>query len=371
MEVFSRDEAHEKTQKYDRMREKKAFDESKAGVKGLVDAGITEVPRIFVDHPENLQSALASSNGHFHVPIVDLADIVKDPSRRKEVVNEVRSASKTWGFFQVVNHGIPTTVLEEMLDGVRRFHEQGAEEKRRFYSRDFTTSVAYHSNFNLYKTEAANWRDTLFCVMAPNAPEAEDLPAVCRDIMLEFSKRVMNLGITLFELLSEALGLKPNHLKDMECAKGLVLLNQYYPKCPQPELTMGTSRHTDSDFLTVLLQDHVGGLQVLYQNQWIDVSPVPGALIVNIGDLLQLISNDIFKSSEHRVVANNMGPRASVACFFYTATPPSPKLYGPIKELISEGDPPKYRETTIMEYVSHFSANAKGDGTSALQQFKL
>lgn len=129
MEVLSRDGAHEKTQKYDRISEIKDFDELKAGVKGLVDAGITEVPRIFVDHPENLQSALASSNGHFHVPIVDLAEIVKDPSRRKEVVNEVRSASKTWGFFQVVNHGIPTTVLEEMLDGVRHFHEQGAGEE--------------------------------------------------------------------------------------------------------------------------------------------------------------------------------------------------------------------------------------------------
>ncbi|XP_056169901.1 1-aminocyclopropane-1-carboxylate oxidase homolog 1-like [Syzygium oleosum] len=369
MEVFSTDEANENKQKYDRTCKLKAFDESKAGVKGLVDAGITEVPPIFVERPENLRSALASGDSHFRVPIIDLEDIAKDPSRRQEVVNEVRSASKTWGFFQVVNHGIPTAVLEEMLDGVRRFHELDAGEKRRFYSRDFTRGVAYHSNFNLYRTEAANWRDTLFCIMAPNAPVAEDLPAVCRDIMLEFSKQVMNLGITLFELLSEALGLNPNHLKDMDCAEGLVLLSQYYPKCPQPELTLGTSKHADSDFFTVLLQDHVGGLQVLHQNQWIDVSPVPGALVVNIGDLLQLISNDIFKSAEHRVLANNVGPRVSVACFFYMAASPSPRLYGPIKELISEGDPPKYRETTIMEYVSRYSA--RGDETSALQMFKL
>ncbi|KAI6693466.1 hypothetical protein NL676_021176 [Syzygium grande] len=347
MEVFSTDEANENKQKYDRTCKLKAFDESKAGVKGLVDAGITEVPPIFVERPENLRSALASGDSHFRVPVIDLEDIAKDPSRRQEVVNEVRSASKTWGFFQVVNHGIPTAVLEEMLDGVRRFHELDAGEKR----------------------QAANWRDTLFCIMAPNAPVTEDLPAVCRDIMLEFSKQVMNLGITLFELLSEALGLNPNHLKDMDCAEGLVLLSQYYPKCPQPELTLGTSKHADSDFFTVLLQVHVGGLQVLHQNQWIDVSPVPGALVVNIGDLLQLISNDIFKSAEHRVLANNVGPRVSVVCIFYTAASPSPRLYGPIKELISEGDPPKYGETTIMEYVSRYSA--RGDETSALQMFKL
>ncbi|KAF8016443.1 hypothetical protein BT93_H1838 [Corymbia citriodora subsp. variegata] len=369
MEVFSRDEANENTQKYDRMRELKAFDETKAGVKGLVDAGITEVPRIFVDRPENVQNAPASGDSRFHVPIIDLEDIAKDSARRKEVVSEVRSASKTYGFFQVVNHGIPTAVLEEMLDGVHRFHEQDAGEKRRFYSRDFSRSVAYHSNFNLYKTEAANWRDTLFSIMAPNAPEAEDLPAVCRDIMLEFSKQVMKLGVTLFELLSEALGLNPNHLKDMDCAKGLVLLGQYYPKCPQPELTLGATKHADTDFITLLLQDHVGGLQVLHQNQWVDVSPVPGALVVNIGDLLQLISNDIFKSSEHRVLATDMGPRVSVACFFYTAAPPSPRLYGPIKELTSEADPPKYRETTIMEYISHYSARA--EGTMALERFRL
>ena len=97
----------------------------------------------------------------------------------------------------------------------------------------------------------------------------------------------MKVGILLFELISEALGLNPNHLNDLDCAEGLVLLCHYYPPCPQPELTMGVSKHADIDFLTVLLQDNIGGLQVLFENKWIDVSPQPGALVVNIGDLLQ------------------------------------------------------------------------------------
>ncbi|KAK8682203.1 hypothetical protein V6N13_054596 [Hibiscus sabdariffa] len=63
----------------------------------------------------------------------------------------------------------------------------------------------------------------------------------------------------------------------------------------------------------------IGGLQVLYEDQWIDVPPVPGALVVNIGDMLQLITNDKFKSVEHRVLANTEGPRVSVASFFTTA----------------------------------------------------
>jgi isopenicillin N synthase-like dioxygenase len=97
----------------------------------------------------------------------------------------------------------------------------------------------------------------------------------------------MKLGILVFGLLSEALGLNPNHLNDIDCTEGLSVACHYYPASPQPELTIGTSKHADGSFLTVLLQDHIGGLQVLHQDKWVDNLPVPGALVVNIGDLLQ------------------------------------------------------------------------------------
>jgi isopenicillin N synthase-like dioxygenase len=100
----------------------------------------------------------------------------------------------------------------------------------------------------------------------------------------------MKLGITLFELLSEALGLNPNYLEDMDCSNGMMLLGHYYPSCPEPELTMGLAKHCDSSFLTVLLQDYIGGLQILHKDKWIDVAPIPGALVVNYGEVLQASS---------------------------------------------------------------------------------
>lgn len=357
---------------YDRASELKAFDDTQDGVMGLTDAGVTKIPLIF-HNPKNShhdESDDGSGSTQLSVPSIDLVGVAEDPATRKVVVEKIRQACETWGFFQVVNHGIPLSVLEEMKSGVNRFYEQDSEVKRELYTRDPLRPLVYNSNFDLFTSPAANWRDTFYCFMAPHPPKPEDLPSVCRDILLEYAKEVKKLGSVLFELLSEALELNPNYLNDIGCNEGLTLVCHCYPACPEPELTLGATKHTDNDFITVLLQDHIGGLQVLHENRWVDVSPVPGALVINIGDLLQLITNDKFKSVEHRVVANRVGPRVSVASFVSTSLQPSTKLYGPIKDLVSEDNPPKYRETTVQGYVS-YSLGRGLDGTSPLPHFRI
>ncbi|CAL0326415.1 unnamed protein product [Lupinus luteus] len=357
---------------YDRKSEIKTFDESKAGVQGLIENGVTKVPRMF--HSENSNDLTdTSTKSNFTIPMIDLIGIHGDSSLREDVVTKLGYACEKWGFFQVINHGIPIHVLDEMIKGTCRFHEQDVKVRKEYYTRDPCKKVVYVSNFSLYHDPVANWKDTLGCVMAPHPPELEELPQVCRDIVIEYSNEVKSLASTLFELLSEALGLNSFHLKEkLGCVEGMLLLCHYYPPCPEPELTLGNSKHTDNDFITILLQDQIGGLQVLHDNQWIDVTPIPGALVVNIGDLLQLVTNDKFISVQHRVLANHLGPRISVASLFRIddlSGEGSSIVYGPIKELLCEENPPVYTDATLKEYLTHYYA--KGIGTSSLLHFKL
>ncbi|KAK9132269.1 hypothetical protein Scep_011797 [Stephania cephalantha] len=281
------------TVEYDRAQEVKAFDDTKAGVRGLVEDGITKLPQIFVTPPDRINEKKRSGEcKDFDVPIIDLEVIICDMGReagreRKEIINQVKDAAETWGFFQVVNHGIPMEVLDEMLKAVRMFHEQPKEERSKFYSRDVMRKVRYNCNFDLYNSEAANWRDTVGCIVDPGPLNQEELPLAFRNILMNYSKHASKLGNALFKLLSEALGLGPSHLHDMGCSEGHLILGHYYPPCPEPQKTLGCSKHSDKDFLTILLQDQTGGLQVLHQGEWIDIIPVHGGLVINIGDLLQ------------------------------------------------------------------------------------
>ncbi|THG18508.1 hypothetical protein TEA_004220 [Camellia sinensis var. sinensis] len=140
---------------YDPKTDLKAFDETKAGVKGLVDAGVVKIPKIFIrpsnDPPETPNPRLTN----LQVPIIDLGGI-DGRDRRDEIVDEIRRASEEWGFFQVVNHGIPFGVLSGMIDGVREFNEQDLEAKKEFYTRDRNRKVRFNSNFDLYHAKAAN-----------------------------------------------------------------------------------------------------------------------------------------------------------------------------------------------------------------------
>ncbi|XP_040933198.1 1-aminocyclopropane-1-carboxylate oxidase homolog 1-like [Gossypium hirsutum] len=350
--------ATETSVNYDRTKELKQFDDTKTGVKGLVDAGILNIPKIFVRPAEDLAAdELNSSQKTIEVPIIDLSNI-GESIRRKEIINEVKIASGEWGFFQVINHGIPLSVLDEMIEGIRSFNEQHLELKKEMYSRDSAKKVKFNSNFDLYTSKTADWRDTLQLTFLDSEPDPSQMPPVCRKSTMEYFKHMKRLGEALFELLSEALGLQPDHLNSIGCSKGCSIVTHYYPPCPQPKLTLRVRKHADPGILTVLLQNHMGGLQVLHDGQWFDVHPTRGGLVINVGDLLQVLSNDKFNSVKHRATANHVGPRISVPCFFSGHASLHDKSFGPIKELISEANPPRYKEFLLKEYIAKFLSSS-------------
>ena len=94
----------------------------------------------------------------------------------------------------------------------------------------------------------------------------------------------------VLELLCEGLGTEPKRLEELSCVEGRHMVCHYYPYCPQPHLTMGLSGHTDPGLLTVLIQNEVvPGLQVKKDGLgWVDVDPIPGGIIINVGDTFQV-----------------------------------------------------------------------------------
>nr|CAB3469725.1 unnamed protein product [Digitaria exilis] len=353
---------------YDRRRELQAFDDTKAGVKGLVDSGVTSIPAIFHHRPDTLpqDGDVRSIADDAVVPVIDLA------APREEVVRLVRAAAETGGFFQVINHGVPSSAMAAMLAAVRGFNDEPVETKRPYYTRDTSkTKARFYSNLDLFQSEAACWRDTVFLDMAPEPPTPEELPEKMRGATFEFTGAVMKLAASVFELLSESLGLAGDHLAKMGCGESLKVACNYYPPCPEPHLTLGNTRHTDPTFLTVLLQDGVGGLQVLHDHGgdkvWVDVPPVPGALIIN------LVSNGRLKSVEHRVLASTGTARISVAAFVDVGKGRSVRRFGPIPELVTSpdgGNPPMYRSVTVEEFIGHFYKKGS-ERRARLDYFKL
>jgi len=104
-----------------------------------------------------------------------------------------------------------------------------------------------------------------------------------------YCKEVRELGLRIEEYISESLGLEKDYLKNVLGEQGQHMAVNYYPPCPQPELTYGLPGHTDPNALTILLQDlHVAGLQVLKDGKWLAVNPHPDAFVINIGDQLQV-----------------------------------------------------------------------------------
>ncbi|XP_075653192.1 1-aminocyclopropane-1-carboxylate oxidase homolog 4-like [Castanea sativa] len=363
------------TPTYDRMKEVKEFDESKIGVKGLAESGITSIPRMFIHSPETL-SDLKKPNSQTctkkNIPLIDLSHF-NSPTKRHQLVEQIRDATSTWGFFQVINHGIPKPVLDETINAIKAFHDQPHEVKSKLYNRDNgKQGVVYSSNYDLYRAKAASWHDSLLVWMAPEAPRAkeEDIPEVCRKEIVAWESHSTKVAEALLELLSEGLGVEAERFKNLGFLEGKLVVGHCYPYCPQPDLTVGITSHTDSG-LTVLLQNQVGGLQVKHGDEWVDVEPIPGALTVNIGDFIQIISNDNYISVEHRVLAKaSKEARISILTFFNVGTIADSNYFGPLPELLSPDKPALYRKFTMPEFYENF--NSKGlDSKSFVKKVRL
>ncbi|KAJ6718934.1 1-AMINOCYCLOPROPANE-1-CARBOXYLATE OXIDASE-like protein 4-LIKE [Salix purpurea] len=207
-------------QEYDRSKEVRQFDDSKIGVKGLIDSGITSIPKFFIHSAETLSdlkpkrsSRLPDSESNL-IPTIDISGL-EDSNRRSAVVDKVGRACREFGFFQVVNHGVPLEVLDRTIGSIKGFHELPTEEKMRWYRREMGTGVSFLSNVDLFHSKAASWRDTLQMTLGPNLPELEEIPGVCRDELVDWNQYAKQLGEVLMELLCEGLGLNAGKLKDL------------------------------------------------------------------------------------------------------------------------------------------------------------
>ena len=174
----------------------------------------------------------------------------------------------------------------------------------------------------------------------------------------------------LLDILTKGLNVKEIDEKKESLLMGSRRINlNYYPKCPNPELTVGVGRHSDISTLTLLLQDDIGGLYVrkIGGEEWIHVQPISGSLVINIGDALQIMSNGRYKSAEHRVIANESKDRISIPLF---VNPKPTDIIGPWPEVLENGEEPIYKPILYSDYAKHFYRKAH-DGKATLDLAKI
>nr|CAD1836195.1 unnamed protein product [Ananas comosus var. bracteatus] len=254
------------------------------------------------------------------LPLIDLADLRRGGEARRACAGAMARAASEWGFFQVVNHGISARAFAEM----RR-------EQKLLFRAPFEAKVSSGVLNNSYRwgnptatsVKQFLWSEAFHVSLAKIPHETcsygygygygdSSSLGVAVD---KLAAAMSALARTLAGVLAENLGYTGNgfpvNCDDKTC---FLRLNRY-PPCPFAPETFGLMPHTDSDFLTVLHQDHVGGLHLMKDSEWVAVAPNPDVLVVNIGDLFQAWSNDTYKSVEHKVIANKKRERYSIAYF--------------------------------------------------------
>nr|AEY81365.1 flavanone 3-hydroxylase [Reaumuria songarica] len=252
------------------------------------------------------------------IPVISLAGI-DDHSKRGEICKKIVDACEDWGVFQVIDHGVDTNLISDMTRNAREFFALPAEEKLRF-DMSGGKKGGFIVSSHLQGEAVQDWREIVIYFSYPiknrDYTRWPDKPESWRKVTEEYSENVMALACKLLGVLSEAMGLETEALTKACVDMDQKLVVNFYPKCPQPDLTLGLKRHTDPGTITLLLQDQVGGLQATRDggNTWITVQPVEGAFVVNLGDHGHYLSMEV-QNADHQAVVNSNYSRLSIATF--------------------------------------------------------
>lgn len=268
------------------------------------------------------------------LPVLNLERFAKGHPERQNALQELREVARAVGFFYLEGHGLPQSRIDEIITLSRRFFELPAEKKLeiemvkspyfRGYNRaglehtrgkqDWREQVDFGSERTAQEVKPgdAPWKRLIGPNQFPSA-----LPEL-KPVVQRWIEDVTAIGIRVLEAFSEALGQSRDVFKPIyEAGPNQLLKIIRYPGRDQTETDQGVGAHKDSGFVTILLQDVVGGLQVDDGNGgWIDAKPVKGTFVVNIGELLEMASNGFLRANVHRVVTPPAGTdRLSVPFF--------------------------------------------------------
>ncbi|KAF9617074.1 hypothetical protein IFM89_033179 [Coptis chinensis] len=312
-----------------------------------------------------INTSLSSS-----IPIIDLHVLSSPSSSSEEKDNEMEKlklALSTWGFFQAIGHNIPSSLLDEMQRKANDFFDLPMEEKKKYsinYDGKQDYLQGYGNDLVVSEDQLIDWSDRLYLLIKPldqrEYKHWPDNPNGFRKIINEYSMKTHLVAEIVLKYMAKSLGLEENyfHSAVQENAPTFLRFN-YYPPCSRPDLVYGVKPHADGGAITILLQDkEVEGLQILKDGNWIKVPIVPHALLVNVADQVEIMSNGVFRSVVHRVITNTEKPRFSLAMFY---VPEKEIDIEPAKDLITESKPRLFKKMKSEEYGElYFQSSSRG-----------
>ncbi|XP_065872868.1 2-oxoglutarate-dependent dioxygenase 19-like [Euphorbia lathyris] len=332
--------------------------------------GLTTIPASHT-FPQNPHDQVVSDIEE-PVPVIDYSLLVStNPDQRSKIIHELGKACQEWGFFKVINHGVPERLMNSMIDVCKEFFDLPEEEKNKYEGKHVLDPIRCGTSFNTSVEKFFSWRDFLKIFVHPifHSPTK---PVHFSENLLEYSKAVREVARRLVEGISESLGLEANYIhKALNMEKGVqISILNYYPACTQPELAMGLPSHSDHGLLTLLIENGVSGLQVQHKGKWVSLNTISNCFLVNTADHLEILSNGKYKSVVHRAVVNNRETRISIAM---AHGPSLDSVVCPAPELLEDNgnhEAAAYRGMKYVQFLESQQSN-KLQGKSILDTIRI